>query len=242
MTQWWSSRVRGPLAVHAVGFRQHLLGQGYAAMPVLSQLGLLCELSGWLEDRRLGVDALGAERVVPFAAERRHHTPILSSPRGLRPLLGYLDTLGLLPEPVVAAGIVDVVFVEYRRYLLEVRCLAASTMPGYMKTATRFAAECLRGADDRLADITAMDVAAFVTRAGVGYKPKTVNEIVVGLRSFLRFLYATGRIGRPLWEAALGMAGWHGGPLPGRLPRGAGEAILASCDRSNVVGGVVTSP
>ena len=70
----------------------------------------------------------------------------------------------------------------------------------------------------------------------MGYKPKTVNEIVVGLRSLLRFLYATGRIDLPLWEAALGMAGWHGGPLPGRLPRGAGEAILASCDRSSLVG------
>jgi hypothetical protein len=36
----------------------------------------------------------------------------------------------------------------------------------------------------------------------VGYRPKTVNEIVVGLRSLLRFMYATGRIDRTLWEAA----------------------------------------
>jgi integrase/recombinase XerD len=32
------------------------------------------------------------------------------------------------------------------------------------------------------------------------------------------------------------MAGWHGGPLPGRVPRGAGEAILARCDRQGLVG------
>jgi integrase/recombinase XerD len=32
------------------------------------------------------------------------------------------------------------------------------------------------------------------------------------------------------------MAGWHGGPLPGRVPRGSGELILASCDRETLVG------
>jgi hypothetical protein len=40
------------------------------------------------------------------------------------------------------------------------------------------------------APMSAGDVAGFVTRAGAGYKPKTVNEIVVALRSFLRFCYA----------------------------------------------------
>ena len=45
-----------------------------------------------------------------------------------------------------------------------------------------------------------------------------------------------GLIDRPLWEAALGMAGWHGGPLPGHVPRGSGELILASCDRETLVG------
>jgi hypothetical protein len=236
VTQRWSSRVRGPLAVHAAGFRQHLLEQGYAPAPVSLHLGLLTDLSGWLEERGLDVDAIDAELVVTFTAERRRRTRFLSSPRGLRPLLGYLDTLSLLPMPVPAVGTVDVLLVDYRRYLLEVRSLAATTMPGYMKTARRFAAECLRDTDGGLAEITAGDVAAFITRAGAGYRPKTVNEIVVGLRSLLRFMYATGRIDRPLWETALGMAGWHGGPLPGRLPRGAGEAILASCDRSRLVG------
>ena len=38
--------------------------------------------------------------------------------------------------------------------------------------------------------MSAGDVAGFETRTGAGYKPKTVNEIVVALRSFLRFCYA----------------------------------------------------
>ncbi|MHB1534421.1 MAG: tyrosine-type recombinase/integrase [Acidimicrobiales bacterium] len=236
MTQPWYVRASGPLAVHVGGFRARLIELGYAQPSVTAQMGLVCDLSGWLGGRGLGVDALDAEAVAVFAAGRRRSGRLLSSPAALRPLLGYLDTLGVLPAKVAAFGLVDVILADYRRYLLDVRCLAGSTMPGYMKTATRFAAECLQGPDNELADITAGDVAAFIGRAGVGYKPKTVNEIVVGLRSLLRFLYATGRIDVPLWEAALGMAGWHGGPLPGRLPHGAGEAILASCDRSTVVG------
>jgi hypothetical protein len=48
----------------------------------------------------------------------------------------------------------------------------------------------LAGGHGQWAPMSAGDVAGFVTRAGAGYKPKTVNEIVVALRSFLRFCYA----------------------------------------------------
>ena len=95
-------------------------------------------------------------------------------------------------------------------------------MLGYMKTATRFAR--VLGERRRLREVSGSDVAAFVRRAGVGHKPKTVNNIVIGLRSFLRFLYADGlieaRCGRRRWAwpvggAALCLAG------PGR--RGGGD-------------------
>ena len=105
-----------------------------------------------------------------------------------------------------------------------------------MKTATRFAVECLQGTDDGPSDITAVDVAAFTARAGVGYKPKTVNEIVVGLRSLLRFCVrragSTYRCGRRRWRWPVGTEA----RCRGRLPQGPGEAILATCDRASLVG------
>ena len=79
-------------------------------------------------------------------------------------------------------------------------------------------------------------MAGFLRRAGAGHKPKTVNNIVIELRSLLRFLYAMGLVDAPPWEAALGMASWRGGPLPRTAPAGVVEAILASCDRSTSLG------
>jgi hypothetical protein len=187
VTQWWSSRVKGPLAVYATGFRQHLLEQGYAPMPVSLHLGLLCDLSGWLGDRGLGPEALDAELVVTFAGERRRRTRYLSSPRGLRPLLGYLDPLSLLPVPggwrrrgrgtagrppplsargALSGGVDD----------------AGLPRPPSASRLSVSNRGRRPGRDHR------GDLAAFITRAGVGYRPRTVNEIVVGLRSLLRFM------------------------------------------------------
>ena len=58
MTQPWHVRASGPLAVHVAGFRARLIELGYAAQPVTNQMGLVCDLSCWLESNGLGVDSL----------------------------------------------------------------------------------------------------------------------------------------------------------------------------------------
>src|ERR1019366_1590284 len=105
-----------------------------------------------------------------------------------------------------------------------------------MGTATRFGGECLGVELDWVGRLGAGDVAAFRRRAGVGLKPKTVNQVAVGLRSFLRFLYSIELIDVPLWEAVLGMASWRGRGFPRTSPPGTAEAILAGCDRRSLVG------
>jgi site-specific recombinase XerD len=236
MREPWNVRVKGPLAAHATGFQEHVVNLGYAPPSVDALRRLLTDLSGWLDARGLGLEPLATEEVDEFLADRRRNGIPLYSRRGLRPLLGYLDGLGLLPTPVVVPTRLEVLLGDYRGYLIAERSLAALTVLGYMKTATLFGTECLGVETDRCADLSGSDVAAFLRWAGAGHKPKTVNNIVIELRSFLRFLYATGQVDVPLWEAALGMASWRGGPLPRRAPAGAAEAILASCDRTTLLG------
>jgi hypothetical protein len=140
------------------------------------------------------------------------------------------EGVGLVFRPAVVPTPLQVLQGDYRRYLIAQRGLATLSVLGYMKTAALFGTESLRVKTDRCAGLSGSDVAAFLHRAGAGHKPKTVNNTVIELRSFFRFLYAMGLVDTPLWEAALGMASWRGGPLPRRAPAGAANAILASCD------------
>ena len=97
MREPWHVGVKGPLAVHAAGFRDHVVELGYAP-PSADALGrLLGDLSCWLDDRGLGLEALVTDEVDGFLADRRRDHMPLYSRRGLRPLLGYLGGLGLLP-------------------------------------------------------------------------------------------------------------------------------------------------
>jgi len=87
-----------------------------------------------------------------------------------------------------------------------------------------------------LADVTWSEVSTFVLSAGHGRKPRTVNEIVGHLRSFLRFLYLSGQVATPLYGAAFRMPGWSDRGLPRGIPDDVAQRIVGSCDRTTLGG------
>jgi integrase/recombinase XerD len=124
---------------------------------------------------------------------------------------------------------------EYRRYLIEERGLLPQTVDGYVKTAgvalTRWCGEDLKG----LRGLRADDVVDFVlSESKRGLSPRTVNEIVVRLRSLLRFLYLHDLVRTPLAQAAPWLAGSREQSPPRRLDPDVGAMLIASCgpDRS----------
>jgi site-specific recombinase XerD len=125
----------------------------------------------------------------------------------------------------------------YRSYLEGERGLGALTIGGYVSTAELFLRRRCGGDPGRVASLGARDVSGFVlSESDRGLSPRTVNEVVVRLRSFLRYLYVKGLIAAPLAQATPWMAHSRDGSLPRSLEPGAAEALLASCDRSTVVG------
>jgi site-specific recombinase XerC len=125
---------------------------------------------------------------------------------------------------------------EYRTWLIEERSLAPLTVRNYLKTASWFLEESGMGNGRPVAVLTAGDVSRFVLDASRTRSPRTVNEIVVGLRSLLRFLYARGLIATPLAQATPWMAGARTASLPRSVPPGTPDCLLASCDRSTLAG------
>ena len=106
MTEPRSDRVRvsGPLSVFAEGYSVDLAEQGYLPASARAHLGLLGQLSRWMADVGLVVDVLSPSSVERFLTERRHRGYVSSlSLAKLRPLLGYLERLGVVrvTAPVV---------------------------------------------------------------------------------------------------------------------------------------------
>jgi integrase/recombinase XerD len=229
-------QLRGPLAPHASGFRTYLEAAGYSTATTDTNIRVLASVSRWLQSQGLGADGLSPKRLDAFVdARRRSRSKDRPALRSLRPLLRYLGSIGIEALPDERTPL-EALLDEYRCYLVGERGLALSTVEGYMKTATRFLAECCAGEREKVAGLSAADTLAFIVRESSRLRPKTVNEVVVGLRSLLRFLYVKGMIAAPLAQATPWMARARASSLPRTLDAGVAARLLASCDRTTVVG------
>jgi integrase/recombinase XerD len=228
-------RVCGPLAEYAAGFAVRLGEAGYTPLSAANQVRVLAHLSRWMESRGLAPGSLTAERAEEFLRARRDagYTCWLSA-RGLVPLLGYLRSLGVVPEPghPAAVSAVDVLLERYRGYLAGERGLAAHTVSYYLAEARGF----LAGREGSLAGLTAAEVSGFVAaqcrRRGTG----SAKILVTALRSLLRFGVLEGLVTPGLPGAVPSVAGWRGSGLPRALPQEQVAALLASCDQDTATG------
>jgi integrase/recombinase XerD len=229
-------RVEGPLAPFAAGFAADLTGRlGYSPLTAVNHLYVMAHLSRWMAGRGLMAAGLSAELAEEFTAVRRGmgYTSFVSV-RGLAPLLGYLRGRGVLP---LAAGRASVTAAEalaegYRGYLAGERGLAAGSVELYVREARRF----LDGRAERVAGLTAAEVARFVL-AGCGNRgPGAAKTMVAALRSLLRYLHLAGLAPGGLDGAVPAVAGCRDAGVPRALPSGQVAALLASCDRGRPAG------
>lgn len=227
-------QVSGPLAPFAPGFVARLAGLGYARVSVVHQMQLVAHLSCWMTAEGVAADDLSDEMIERFAVSRRaagyRH---FLTPSALAPLLGFLRALGVTPAPTAVApvGPADVLVERYRGYLLGERGLAATTVRYYERVAQQFLGVVPTPERELdLARLTAGEVSRFVLEECVRCSPGSASNVVVALRSLLRFLHVEGLTGGELAAAVPAVA-----PRPRGLPRalgpGAVARLLASCDR-----------
>jgi integrase/recombinase XerD len=227
-------QVTGPLEPFAPGFVAELGRLGYACPSVVHQVQLVAHLSRWMTAEGFAAGELSAEMVERFVVSRRaagyRH---FLMPSALAPLLGYLRALGVMTVPTVAASVgpADVLVERYRSYLLLERGLATTTVRYYERVARQFLGAVSARRDELdLARLTAGEVSRFVLAECGRRSPGSVSNVVVALRSLLRFLHVEGLTGGELAAAVPAVA-----PRPRGLPRalgpGAVARLLASCDR-----------
>ncbi len=198
---------------------------------------LLAQLSRWLDSEGLGEGDLSEERVAEFLAVRRAkgyaETPSL---HWALKLLSFVPALEMAPAVPAGPSPLESVVAHFRRYLLNERGLAASTVRGYSDVARLFLSrwEGPGGALD-LSQVTGKAVTAFVVAERHRRSTASAQVSVTALRSLLRFLFLEGHVDQRLGDAVPAVS------VPkGFLPRGLAdkvvEALLASCDTSATAG------
>lgn len=233
-------RVRGPLERYIEGFCAELAGQGYARSSAVNQLKLVAYLSRWMMSEGISPEELSTERVDRFLVARRAagYKRHFLSVRGLRPVLGYLRGLGVVPEaaPVVAGTPVDELLENYRGYLLGERSLAPGTVRYYVRFAGLFLSWVSSDGELDLGTVTSGEVTRFVVEECGRRRAGSARTLIMALRSLLRFVHVEGLTATPLVGAVPAVAPWRPRSLPEGLTAAAVARLLRSCDRRTAAG------
>jgi site-specific recombinase XerD len=227
------------LEPYAEGLRGELERLGYTPLSAAGHVRLVAHLSRWMIREGLSVSALTPTMVDAYFAGRRASYYNSLTARSLRPLLDYLQELGVLaaPGPAAVTSPCDRLLDRYREYQFVERGLVASTVELNVRMVRPFLADHV-SADDGQLDLqrlSAGEVAAFVV-AQSRKRPRSVGRLVTGLRSLLRFLYIDGVIEMPLADAVPSVACWSLSGVPKALSSDQVTKLLTSCDRSTPTG------
>lgn len=232
-------RVSGPLEPYALGFGYELLGRGYAPFTARLHLQLVAHLSRWLAAEGHGVEAVTPDLLERFAVARRaagyRHQ---RSTRSLAPLLGYLQDVGVAPEPpsFVPATPAEELVERYRNHLAVDRGLHPSTITNRVREAQRFFAAQSCGGELDLVGLTSARISGYVVAETRRRSRGEAKLMVCALRSLLGFLQLEGLVDGVLAAAVPSVAHWRTSGLPRALAPGQFERLLATCDRSTSAG------
>jgi site-specific recombinase XerD len=154
-------------------------------------------------------------------------------------MLGYLRREGVAPAAVVPApsSPAEVLLARYRRYLIDERGLSVPVAHAYAHWVTGFVQDRIDGGGQvGFAELTAGDVASFLTSHLPAMTRKTAQMTACALRSFLGFLHEEQMIEVDLVGAVPAVAHRRLSGLPQALTPIQVDALLGACDRSGPVG------
>ena len=229
----------GPLIGDLAGFAAELAAQGYAAFTAERKLRLVKDLSGWLDQQGLGVDALDEQLFRAFLCARR----VRSRPNGEattgKQLLRHLRKCGRVPAaPAVAGydGPIERIERAYEHFLVHERGLSPATVRRYLCIVHTFLTEQFGTQAVILETLVAQDANRFILRHARRLSRSHAKLFATALRSFLRHLYRRGDLCADLASAVPPVMHWRRSGLPKALAPGQVERIIESCDLGTATG------
>ncbi len=228
----------GPLGPHIDLFASLVRRRGYAKRTIQRQLGVVGELSHWLEEQALGVDDLDEELISRFEEQASGKPEILRRARAVLPiLLEHLREIGVVAQsaPAPPGSALDCALHDFAQYLARQRSLAQTTITRYRRVIGDFLGERFGSGPIVPAELSAADVRQFVLRRAQAGGRASARKATSALRSFLRALRLYGEIDTDL-AAAVPTLAIRRTRLPESLDPEQTRQLLASCDLSSAEG------
>jgi len=220
-------RMTGPLTRFVEGFAAELRSQGYTELSLRNLLHLMSHLSRWLVNERILVEEIDPTVVRRFVASRRRTHTHFTSERGLDPLLGYLQAVGVVAVFPAAEPARSELLRAYERYVVDERGVTVAVRDRYLSVADEF----LRGR--RVSSLTARDITRHIDSQTS--RPGFAGWLSA-LRSLLRFLFVTSKTITNLVFAVPSAPQWSQRSLPKALEPDELAAALSASDRRTTVG------
>jgi integrase/recombinase XerD len=232
-------RMTGPLVEHQDGLWSDLLGLGYTPLSAKNLLRVAAHLSRWLQARLLSPSELTEDRIDAFLRDRRTAGYVCwRTPRGLRPILGYLRSVGAVPpselpgtDPAPQAALLE----AYQSYLFEERGITSRTVEGYLPVIRKFFSAIGFADPGDLHGLCTATVSRFVLDEARSSSVHYAKKMVTALRSFLRYLHVRGDCG-DLADAVPAVAGCRDSGLPKGLREEEVRRLIETCDVSTATG------
>jgi integrase/recombinase XerD len=223
----------GPTACHIDGFSDWLHRCGYAPTSIDWMLRCLAGWTDWMlaggftaQDLVPGFEAcklaLKKKRRVYYSRGANRQSLTAASV-----FIRFLQQQGELPPPVMPASASDFwpVLGEFQSWMCKHRGLTETTLDIYQRTLVGL---CTALGDDPHA-YSAEVLRAFVLDRARPHGIQSAKSIAVAVRSFLRFLGATGRCAPGMEHAIPGFASWQLSAVPRFLLPEDVERVIRSC-------------
>ena len=226
----------GPLASYLDAYLKLIEQEGFLPSSVSMQMYAIARFSNWLQTWQVDLHELDEAAVERFL-QRDPGMRRSGEPAPLRRFLAMLREIGVTVAKVPEPSNGQQRFInEYRRYLLQERGLAETSLMNYVPFAEQLLSNRFGQADMDLSELKATDVTKFMQGRAHQLSPGQAKLLVTALRSFLRYLRYQGEISVDLAGCVPPVAVWSLSTVPKFLPAGTVQRVLDRCERDTADG------
>lgn len=229
----------GPLVPHVGAYIERARAEGYPPKTVLVHVRLIASLNRYLRRTRRTTRDIDERLIARFI----RRDPRAQWSRGpsvtlARFVMLLRETNAAPPASMPpdsrtpAERCVD----EFRKYLRKDRGMSETSIYGYSFSVESFVKRMFGRGAVRFAKLSGCDVTDFLSWEIKRRRMHHTDNLLAGMRAFLRFLHYRGLVSRD-WSAVVPRAAkWSLAGLPKHLPPGAADKVLAGCDRTRTRG------